>query len=103
MSPSWTLLSPLPREELDAVVEEAENALEHYRSEHGDEDYAGKIVSPVDVPAMAVLSASYRRFGGSFSEAQLKRYEACESALSIDAPGDLDKDRLQVAVLRFLL
>lgn len=104
MSATFRLLAPLlPREMLDLEAA-CEREVEAYLHEHPDcEDEWGEIVAGGPLPTREEVVAAYRLYRLDLSDEVLERLDACQSSLSIDRPGDLDTDRLQVSVLRLFL
>jgi hypothetical protein len=97
---TWTLLSPLGQDELRAIADEAVAALAPFED---DADSLGDILRQAQRPPVKAIMAAYAKFGTPLDESVLKRLEKCESVLVIEDPADLDRDPLQVAVLRYLV
>ena len=98
----FALLRPREMFELEAACE---REVEAYLGAHPDcADKWGELsAGGCSVPTRQEVIAAYRLYGLDLGDAILERLNACKSSLLIDKPGDLDTDRLQVSVLRFLI
>jgi hypothetical protein len=105
MSATWYLLSPLSAKKMNALEEECQAAIDAHLEEHPDsEDTYGEIAAGGVVPGEAEVVAAHQRLSlPAPDDKLLKRLARCKSALSIDRPGALETDPLQVSILRFLL
>lgn len=87
--------------ELEAACERAVGA---YREANPDCDDAwGEIMAGGEIPTREQVVGAYRRLRLELTADVVDRLEGCRSSLLIDRPGDIDTDRLQVSVLRYLL
>lgn len=100
MTQTWTLLSPLGTDELLAIAEEAQAALSSFGE---DGDGCGDIIADADVPSSKSIAASYAKFGTPLDESVMKRLDECKSCVVIEDPADLDRDPIQVAVIRYFV
>lgn len=100
MTQTWTLLSPLGTGELRAIAEDAQAALYAFGE---DGDGCGDLITDADPPSPKSIVASYAKFGTPLDESVLKRLNECKSCVVIEDPADLDRDPIQVAVIRYIV
>lgn len=104
MSATWQILSPLtPREMLDLEAE-CTRVVTDYLDDHPDCDDAwGELGVGGALPTQPEVVSGYQRYRLALPKAILEKLAACRSSMTIDRPGDLAVDRLQVSVLRYLV
>jgi hypothetical protein len=104
MGTTWLLLSPFTSKKMLALKQECEAVVKEYRDAHPDlADTCGELAVGTDVPTPDEVEAAHDERDLPLSDAVLKRLARCRTSLTIDEPGDLEVDRLQLSVLRFLL
>ena len=104
MSATWTIYSPLAPQRMRSLEEECDQAVEEYLEEHPDcDDQCGEVLADGQLPDADEVTRGHERYRLPLPAAILERLAGCRSAMTIDRPGDLDGDPLQVSVLRFLL
>jgi hypothetical protein len=112
MSVEFVVFSALPPAELERVEQECRARLEAWFDDHedsGDEwgEFAlGGWVPPPEQAAQMVWLAGDRGPAPSSSARTkqiLARLKTIRSAITIERPGNLEVDRLQVSILRFLV
>lgn len=104
MSATWFIYSPLAPQQMRSLEEECDSAIEEYLEEHPDcDDQFGEILAGGALPAPEEVRRAYGHYRLPLAPAILDRLGRCRSVMTIDRPGDLDVDALQVSALRFLL
>lgn len=112
MSVDYVILSPLAPAELERVEEQCRERLAAWYEDHedaGDEigEFAmgGFIPSPSEAEDMVKLpdDGGQAPPGSKQTKAVLERLRTIRSAITIERPGNLDLDRMQVSILKFLV
>lgn len=111
MSVQYIIFSPLPPAQINELVQTCQQYVDEWFIDHADRDdqwgefmVGGEIPSPGDATAMVcdeegiVMPVDSER-----TAAVLERLATIKTAVTIERPGSIDADRMQVSILRFLL
>ncbi|WP_156040743.1 hypothetical protein [Chondromyces apiculatus] len=104
MSATWWIYSPLAPQAMRDLEAECERAVEAFLEEHpGCDDEVAEVLAGGELRSLDEVKEGYARYRTKLSAAVAARVEACRSVMTLERPGDLDVDALQVSVLRYLL
>lgn len=111
MSVQYIIYSPLPQSQITELVEACRQYATEWYLDHDDLDdrwgdlaVGAPIPSPGDAAAMVCDDEGVVMPVDSEKTAEvLERLAAVQSAITIERPGNMDADRMQVSILRFLL
>jgi hypothetical protein len=104
MSATWLILSPLSSKQMSDLEDECRRALDAFLDEYPDsDDTYGEISAEGEIPSKEEVVRGHKRYQLKLPEVILERLAKCKSAMSIDRPGNLETDGLQVSMLRFIL
>jgi len=104
VSPTWSIFSPLPEDELRGLATEYLALVDQYLATRPDcEDDWGEPVAGGPPPTAEEIKEAYRAYSLPLPEGVLERLATCRSTVRLDNPGELDTDALQVSLLQHLL
>lgn len=111
MSVKYIIFSPLSLAEITDLVHTCKQYVDEWYIDHDDRDdewgefwVGGDIPSPGDAAAMVCDEEGIVRPVDSEQTAEvLERLETVRTAITIERPGSIDSDRMQVSILKHLL
>ena len=104
MSATWWIYSPIAPQAMRDLEAECERAVEAFLEEHpGCDDEVAEVLAGGELRSLDEVKEGYARYRMKLPPAVVARVEACRSVMTLERPGDLGVDALQVSVLRYLL
>jgi hypothetical protein len=101
---SWQILTTLSSDEAAALERIVDRAVDAYLEANPDcTDTFGEVSATGIVPSEKEASEAHSALGVTLQKAARERLRKCRSSLTIEEPGELASDPLQVSILRFLL
>jgi hypothetical protein len=100
----WSILTPLPGNELIALEQEYHALADEYLAGNPEcDDSWGEASATGPVPSEQEVRDAYTRYHLPLPDTIVKRLATCRSVLTIDRPGELDESPLQASLLRHVL
>ena len=100
MEATWQIVSPLPAAQMSALESAVDRAVDAYLEANPDcPDTFGEVLASDEVPDAKELAGKKKALPAPVQE----RLAQCHSVLTIERPGSLAKDPLQVSILRYVL